>query len=78
MLPGFCLGIAPNTGDGFSYTILPVKKYDDIPSRRPVTLVRSVVRKRDMTSSDPPRVVESTTGLSFYNAAGDKLFSEEE
>ena len=78
MLPGFCLGIAPNTGDGFSYTILPVKEYDDIPSRRPVTLVRSVVRKRDMTSSDPPRVVESTTGLSFYNAAGEELFSEEE
>jgi hypothetical protein len=79
MLPGFCLGIAPNTGDGFSYTILPVKEYKDIPlTRSPVTLVRSVVRDRDMSSSVPPVVVESTTGLTFYNAEGDEIFSEEE
>ena len=78
MLPGFCLGIVPNTGDSFSYTILPVKDYKDIPTRRPVTLVCSFVRNRDMTSCDPPLVIESTTSLAFYNADGEELFSEEE
>ena len=40
MEPGFFLDLADNTGDGFSYEILPVSSYKDIPSRRkPVTLV---------------------------------------
>ena len=40
MMPGFFLGIAENTGDNFSYVILPVKKYSDITlDAQPVTLV---------------------------------------
>ena len=45
MEPGFFLDMAENTGNNFSYVILPAELYSDIPlNRRPVTLVRSVVR----------------------------------
>ena len=61
MQPGFFLDIAENTGDGFSYEIIPVLLIKDIPIRRnPVTLVRSVVRQRSLvTSDDVPRCVKS-------------------
>ena len=45
MQSGFFLDIAENTGDGFSYEILPVLLIKNTPSRQnPVTLVQSVVR----------------------------------
>ena len=38
------LDVADNTGDGFSYVILPVQSYKDIPTNtQPITLVRSVI-----------------------------------
>ena len=47
MEPGFFLDLADNTGDGFSYELLPAFSFKDIPQRRnPVTLVRCVVRPR--------------------------------
>ena len=78
--PGFFLDIAENTGDGFSYEILPVLLIKDIPIRRnPVTLVRSVVRQRNLvTSDDAPRCVKSLTGFKFFNRNGDELFGTEE
>ena len=64
MEPGIFLDLVENTGDNFSYVILPVNKYCDIPLRRnPVTLVRSVVRSRDIMSSDTPNCVESPEEL---------------
>ena len=42
MEPGFMLDIAENTGDGFSYVLLPVRSYVDILTQlNPTTLVRS-------------------------------------
>ena len=55
MKPGFFLDIAENTGDGFSYEILPVKDIQDIPSsRNPTPLVQCVVRARDLSCDVPP------------------------
>ena len=52
MSPGFFLTLAENTGDGFAYVVLPGKEYTYIPTHRnTVTLVRCVVRSRDLTSS---------------------------
>ena len=45
--PGFYLDIADNAEDDFSYIVLPVKYWNEIPvHRRPTTLVRSMVRSR--------------------------------
>ena len=53
MQPGFFLGLAENVGDGFAYEILPVKDYSDIPLHRHVfTVIRSVVRGREITESE--------------------------
>ena len=47
MEPGLFLDIADNTGDGFSYDILPVSLHKDIPCRRnPVTPIQLVVWPR--------------------------------
>ncbi len=81
MLPGFMLGIAPTVGDGFSYTILPKKDYKDIPHyRNPTTIVRSVVRLRnihdDMDAA--PICTLADEGFKFTNALGEELLGEEE
>jgi hypothetical protein len=80
MQPGFFLDIAENTGDGFSYEILPVLLIKDILiHRNPVTLVQSVVRQRSLvTSNDVPSCVESHNGFKFYNRNGDELLGTEE
>jgi len=79
MMPGFFLDIADNTGDGFSYLVLPVKSYNDISSaRNPVTLVRSVLRKRDLNSDDAPRCTRTEDGFKFTNRDGEELLGEEE
>ena len=55
MEPGFVMDLAENTGDGFSYEILPVFAYSDITlMRNPVTLVHCVVRPCVITSPDAP------------------------
>ena len=79
MLPGFFLDIAENTGDGFSYVILPVNNISDIPTtRNPVTLVRSVVRNRDLSINLAPRCVETREGFKFYNRDNVEILGDEE
>ena len=79
MRPGFFLDIADNTGDGFSYEILPVKLIKNIPTyRNPVTLVRNVVRLRDLESSEVPKCTRTQDGFIFTNRSGDELFGSEE
>ena len=51
MMSSFFLDMAEITGDNFSYVILPFKKYLKIPlDIRPLNLVQSVVRSRDIVS----------------------------
>ena len=79
MLPGFFLDIAENTGDGFSYVILPVNNISDIPTaRNPVTLVRSVVLKCDLSVDTAPRCVQTREGFKFYNRNDVELLGDEE
>ena len=78
MEPGFFLDVEDNTGDGFSYTILPVRTYADIPLRRPITLVRSVVRGRDYSSTSAPRCLADDVGFKFLTHDGVELVGEDE
>ena len=79
MLPGFFLDITDNTGDGFSYEILPVKDVKDIPlQRNPVTLVRSVVRSRNLDSLTIHSCRVSPIGFQSFNRDGIELFRTEE
>ena len=79
MKPGFFLDSAENTGDGFSYEILPVKLINNIPTyRNPVTLVRNIVRLRDIESSEVPKCKRTQDGCIFTNIDGDELFGSEE
>ena len=75
MLPGFFLGLAENTGDGFAYTILPVAEYSDIPTRgRLFTVVRSVVRTRQLSDSYAPHVfVNNDETLEITNRHGEHI-----
>ena len=73
------LDIAENTGDNFIYVILPVKTYDDIPlDTRPVTLIQSIVRSRDIASDTIPVCIRDTHGLKFMNKKGDELVGDTE
>ena len=47
--------------------------------RSPTTLVRSVVRTRDIAVTDAitPRCVETVRGFAFYNEAGEELLGED-
>ena len=66
MEPGFFLDLAENTGDNLSYVLLPVNNYCDIPLRHnPVTIMRSVVRIRDIVSSTPQVALNHQSDLPF-------------
>ena len=53
MSPGFFLDITENTGDTFSYVILPGSSFDDIPTKgRIYPIVQNIVRKRDIENND--------------------------
>lgn len=79
MLPGFFLDMAENTGDNFSYVILPVEKYSAIPlDTRPVTVVCSVVRRHDIDSDHVPLCIRDTKGFKFMNQKGDELIGDTE
>ncbi len=52
MKPGFFLDVADNTGDGFSYEILPCLKVEDIPTDRVRPIVRNIVRPRELDRED--------------------------
>ena len=77
MLPGFFLDMAENTGNNFSHVILPGKSYSDIPlDTCHVTLVRSVVRSRDIDLVHIPSCVRNTDGFRFMNQTGNKLIGD--
>ena len=79
MEAGYFLDIADNTGDDFSYEILPVNTENRIPIyRNPLILVRSVVRSRALDSTHVARCVKPQTGFKFYNRSGEELFGTEE
>ena len=79
MRPGFFLKLAENTGDGFAYVILPALEYKDIPrTRNPTTLVRCVVRKRDISSHVAPRCKRVNGEFKFSNHKGDELIGDDE
>ena len=75
MNKGFFLDVADNTGDGFSYKLLPVADYADISCRRkPTTLVRSILCSQEMSSSLEPNCVSHGDYLQFYTRDGSELF----
>ena len=78
MSPGFFLDIAENTGDGFSYTLLPVAKVEDIPTNRCYPIVRNVVRPRSLADTDSPVVRNNGGRLTFFNSNDEELFAEAE
>ena len=78
MSPGFFLDIAENTGDTFSYKILPVKDVKDIPKHYDRHILYNIVRPRDLDCSDAPRVTKVQGTLKFWNAQGEELFAQEE
>ena len=79
MEPGFFLDLAENTGNNFYYFILSVNKYCDVPLRRySITLGRSVVRSRDIMSSDTLSCVESPEDFTFYNTHEEELLEIDE
>ena len=78
METGYFLEIANNTGDGFSYEILPVYTANKNPKHHNlVTLVRSMLRSRALDPTHVPSCVESQAGFKFYNRSGDELFETE-
>ena len=74
MSPGFFLDIAENTGDSFSYEILPVKDVVDIPLRKHWPIVRNIVRPRDLDCEDAPLVEERNRTLSFWTPEGENSY----
>ena len=77
MSPGFFLKLAENTDDSFAYVVLPAQSYDDIPRRsNPVTLVRCVVRQREMSETIAPKCIKVDNAVKFYNAKGRELLAK--
>ena len=63
--------MAENTGDNFSYVILPVELYSDIPlNRQPETLVRSMVRSCQLISALHLINTTSTDHFKLINGMG--------
>ena len=74
MSPGFFLDIAENTGDTFSYVILPGQNFDNIPTKgRIYPIVWNIVRKQKIDETDALIIRRSTDALSFYNNQGKEL-----
>ena len=73
------LDLADNTDDYFSYVVLPVKDWPDILlQRRPVTILRSVVRSRKINSNDEPTCCRTLDSFMVSNRHGDELFGTDE
>ena len=71
------LDIEVNTGDGFSYEILPMEK--KIPLYyNPVTLVHSDVRIQQIDSSNIHVCVDSPAGFNLVSRVGGGVFGTEE
>ena len=78
MSPGFFLNIAKNTGNKFSYEILPVKDLVDIPTRNIWPIVQNILRSRSLDCSNAPIIKENNNYFIFWNAKGEELLSGEE
>ena len=78
MKPGFFLDVADNTGDGFSYEILPCVKVEDIPTDRVRPIVRNIVRPRELDCAIAPSAERIGDRIIFQNAAGDEIFGDPE
>ena len=79
MEPGFFLDLADITGDKFSYAVLPVKDWYDIPlQQRPVNLVYSVVRSHKIDSTDEPTCCKTSDVFKVFNRHSNELFGTEE
>ena len=77
--PGFFLDIAENTGDTFSYVILPGSSFDDILTKgRIYPFVWNIVQKCAIDDDDAPIVNRSMDALSFYNSKGEELVGDNE
>ena len=74
MKPGFFLTVADNWVDGFSYEILPVANYHDIPKHgRLNTVIRSVVRKRILSDTTALIIREQEGSWIVTNRDGDPI-----
>ena len=74
MRPGFFLDIAHNVGNGFSYELLAVKNYCDIPKYGPVhTVIHSVVRKCNIADTETPTICEKDGSWVVTNRDGDPI-----
>ena len=77
MQPGFFLGLAENVDNGFPYEILPVKDYSDIPLHgRVFTVIRSIVRQREITESEALFVTFHDLVWQVTNQHGDIIGEE--
>ena len=77
MRPGFFLGIAHNVGDGFSYNLLAVYNYCDIPTYgRFHTVIHSVVWKCELTDKDKPTICEDNGIWMVTNSNGEPVGEE--
>ena len=78
MKAGTFLGVAPTVGDGFSYIIVSeeeLTRYRRYPRTNPITLIRSVVRRRSLEDDEAPICTrsEETDELKFHNKDGKEL-----
>ena len=77
--PGFFLETIDNTGDYFSYFILPVKNYCNIPKHHRTTiLVRSIVRKGTINNEVTPTHIEYSESFKFENSNTKELIDPAE
>lgn len=78
MEPGLHSDGADNTGDSFSYIIMPVQTYEEIPMRRPVTLVYGVVRSFNYSADYAPRWLSDDVGFKVFTNKGVAQVGEDE
>ena len=78
MKPGFFLDVAENTGDSFSYVILPAKQVDDIPLHRDTSIVRNIVRPRSLDCATAPLAERVGDRILFFDTSGNEIFGEAE
>ena len=78
MKAGFFLDIADNTGDTFSYVILPATTVNDFPLDRDPSNVRNIVQPRSLDCGVAPLAEQVGDRIMFFNANGDGLFGDAE
>ena len=77
MRPGLFLGMSHNIGNVFSYELLAVYNYCDIPTYgRLHTVIHSVVRKCELTDKDTPTICEENGIWMATNRNGEAVGEE--